>query len=240
MNDAKSVNAGSPLKARAGLCRALVLLGPPGAGKGTQAKVIAQRLAVPHLSTGDMFRDHAARGTELGKKAAAIMQAGDLVPDELVNNMVEDRLERADCANGFLLDGYPRTVAQAVALEPVLQRLFACRPVVINLNVEYNELIERLTCRRSCPQCGAIYNLLLKPPAREGVCDIDGAALTQRLDDQEHVVRERIAAYDQLTRPLVDFYRSRGGFYAVDGSQKPGTITEAIMKVLEGLGWQAQ
>jgi adenylate kinase len=233
-----AADVGSGLK-RTGSCRALVLLGPPGAGKGTQAKQIAATLAVPHLSTGDMFRDHAARGTELGKKAAQIMQTGQLVPDEIVNGMVEERLRCADCAHGFLLDGYPRTVAQAGALDGTLNELFACQPVVINLRVEYNELIQRLTGRRSCPQCGAIYNVYLKLPARQGVCDADGVALIQRADDQEEVVRGRISAYDTLTLPLVDYYRKRGGFHEVDGGQKPEAITQQIAGVLEGLGWQA-
>lgn len=223
---------------KAGLCRALILLGPPGAGKGTQAKQIAALLSVPHLSTGDMFRDHAARGTELGKQAAAIMQTGQLVPDEIVNGMVEERLRRPDCAQGFLLDGYPRTVGQAGALDGTLQELFGCRPVVINLRVEYNELIQRLTGRRSCPQCGAIYNLHFKPPARPGLCDVEEAALIQRADDQEEVVRDRISAYDTLTRPLVDYYRKREGFYEVDGGQQPEAITRQIVEVLQGVGWQ--
>jgi adenylate kinase len=152
--------------------------------------------------------------------------------------MVEDRLQREDCANGFVLDGYPRTVAQAGALDGTLKQLFGCRPVVINLGVEYNELIQRLTGRRSCPKCGAIYNVYLKLPAEEGVCDVEGAPLTQRADDQEQVVRERISAYDTLTRPLVDYYRKRTGFYEVDGGQKPEVIAEAISKILDGLGWQ--
>ncbi len=223
-----------------GACRALVLLGPPGAGKGTQAKLIASRLGVPHLSTGDMFRDHAARGTELGKKAAAIMQSGQLVPDELVNSMVEERIQRPDCAQGFLLDGYPRTVGQAEVLDGMLRGRYGCRPVVIDLAVEYNELIQRLTGRRSCPQCGAIYNVYLKPPAKPGVCDVEGASLTHRADDTETVVRERISAYDALTRPLIGYYRQGEGFYEVDGSQKPEAIGEGIARILTGLGWQVK
>lgn len=232
--------AASGLQGKSGLCRALVLLGPPGAGKGTQAKLIASRLGVPHLSTGDMFRDHAARGTELGKKAAAIMQSGQLVPDELVNGMVEERIKRPDCAQGFLLDGYPRTVGQAGVLGGMLNQLHGCQPVVIDLSVEYNELIQRLTGRRSCPQCGAIYNVYLKPPAQEGVCDVEGAKLTLRADDQEQVVRERISAYDALTRPLIDYYSKREGFYTVDGSQKPEAIGEAIATILGNLGWHVK
>jgi adenylate kinase len=211
--------------------RALVFLGPPGAGKGTQAKVIAERLGLPHLSTGDMFRDHVARGTDLGRQARAIMEAGGLVPDELVTAMVAARLEQPDCQGGFILDGYPRTVAQAQSLDPLLGGRWV-GPVVIDLAVEYNKLIQRLTGRRSCPQCGSIYNLLLKPPVREGVCDNDGAALIQRKDDAEAVVRERIAAYDALTRPLLEFYGKRELFFEVDGDRPPAEITAALCRLL--------
>lgn len=218
--------------------RALVLLGPPGAGKGTQAKVIAQRLGIPHLSTGDMFREQVARGTELGQRAKAVMESGGLVPDELVNAIVADRLQMPDCQGGFLLDGYPRTVAQAGVLDTLIGRRWS-GPVVINLNVEYNELIQRLTGRRSCPQCGSIYNVLLKPPAREGLCDRDGVGLIQRHDDDEKVVRERMVAYDALTRPLIDFYRGRDSFFEVDGSQPPDKITEALYGILGVAGGRA-
>ncbi len=220
-------------------CRAVVVLGPPGAGKGTQSRMIAAKMGVPHLSTGDMLREQVGRGTKLGKKAAAIMQAGDLLPDELVNRMVRERLKQLDCAHGFVLDGYPRTVAQARSLDQMLGRLFGCGPVVIHLQVEYNELIQRLTGRRSCPACGAIYNVFLKPPMQPGVCDAEGEALSLRLDDQEHVVRERLATYENLTRPLVDYYRGRDNFFEVDGRRQPQAITDQMSALLGSVGWQA-
>jgi adenylate kinase len=210
--------------------RAIVFLGPPGAGKGTQAKVIAERLGVPHLSTGDMFRDHVARGTELGRQARAIMERGGLVPDDLVTAMAASRIQADDCLAGFILDGFPRTVAQAKALEDLIAGRW--EPVVINLAVEYNKLIQRLTGRRSCPQCGAIYNVVLKPPVREGVCDIDAATLIQRKDDEETVVRERMAAYDAQTRPLLEFYGGRPAFFEVDGDRPPEAITNTLCRML--------
>lgn len=219
--------------------RTVVMLGPPGAGKGTQSRMIAARMGVPHLSTGDMLREQVVRGTRLGKKAAAIMQAGDLLPDELVNRMVRGRLKQTDCAHGFVLDGYPRTVAQARSLDQMLGRLFGGGPVVIHLQVEYNELIQRLTGRRSCPACGAIYNVLLKPPMQPGVCDADGEPLTLRADDQEHVVRERLAAYENLTRPLVGYYSGRDNFFEVDGSQQLSAVTDQMCALLGSVGWQA-
>lgn len=211
--------------------RAIVFLGPPGAGKGTQAKVIAERLGVPHLSTGDMFRDHVARGTELGRQARAIMEKGGLVPDELVTAMVASRIQADDCRAGYILDGFPRTVAQAKALVDLIGGRWE-GPVVIDLAVEYNKLIQRLTGRRSCPQCGAIYNVLLKPPAREGVCDIDAATLIQRKDDEETVVRERMVAYDAQTRPLLEFYGGRPLFFEVDGDRPPEQITNTLCRLL--------
>lgn len=217
---------GAPVKVR---CRPIILLGAPGAGKGTQAKVVARRLDVPHLSTGDMFREQMARGSELGLRAKAIVEAGNLVPDDLVIAMVAERLARPDCARGYVLDGFPRTVAQAMELDKMLGQ---SGPVVINLRVEYNGLIQRLTGRRSCPECGTIYNVHLQPPAREGLCDADGTALVQRADDNEDVIRERLAAYENLTRPLVDYYRKRRGFYEVDANQPPEQISEALLEIL--------
>jgi len=209
----------------------VVLLGPPGAGKGTQARALAARLRVPHLSTGEMFRDHVARGTELGARAKAIMEAGDLIPDEMVNEMVAGRLRNGDCGAGFVLDGYPRTVEQARILDQLLTKRRR-RTVVIHLRVEYNELIQRLTGRRSCPKCGRIYNTFLQPPVQEGMCDLDGAALARRHDDDEYVVRERLAAYVTQTRPLVDHYRRRKTFFDLDGSRPTEEITQTLDTIL--------
>ncbi len=235
-SDQSAAAAGRPKVATE---RAIVLLGAPGAGKGTQALTLAQRLKVPHLSTGDMFREHVARGDELGRRAKAIMEAGELVPDELVTAMLAHRLQQGDCAGGCILDGYPRTLGQAQALD---QMLGGGRrgPIVINLRIEYNELIQRLTGRRSCPKCGQIYNLYLKPPASEGLCDADHTPLIQRTDDNEQVVRERMAAYEASTRPVVDYYRGRETFFEVDGSGTPEEIAAALFQVLGRAGTQAE
>lgn len=211
--------------------RAVVFLGPPGAGKGTQTRALAERLGVPYLSTGDMLRDHISRGTALGRQADAVVAAGELVPDELVNSMVGVWFKQQSDSNGVVLDGFPRTVNQARELD---QWLGNNGPVVINFRVEYNELIQRLTGRRSCPQCRRIYNVYLKPPARDGFCDCDGARLTQRPDDDEQVIRERLAAYERQTRPLVEFYRQRTKFFEVDGNQPPETVTNQLCRILEG------
>ncbi len=211
----------------------LVFLGAPGAGKGTQAKELVKRYGVPQISTGDMFRDNVVRGTELGRRAKAIMEAGGLVPDEVVNGMVEERLKASDCAPGFILDGFPRTVPQAEALGRILGRMGRPAPLVINLAVDYNILLRRLTGRRSCPQCGKIYNIYLQPPAQEGLCDVDSATLIHRPDDREEVIRERLAAYEAQTRPLVDYYRARGRFHEVDGALSAEAITSDLFRLLD-------
>ena len=216
-------------------CRIVVFLGPPGAGKGTQAVAVAQRMGVPHLATGDMLREELKRNTSRGQQSRPIVAAGDLVPDELVNVMVAERLAQQDCATGWVLDGFPRTVAQARALDQMLGGAHQ-GPIVIHMLVEYSKLIERLTGRRTCPQCGRSYNVFLQPPARDGFCDWDGAALVQRPDDQEHVRRERLTAYEALTRPLVGFYRVRSSFFEIDANPDPATISDALFRILERAG----
>jgi adenylate kinase len=213
----------------------VVFLGPPGAGKGTQAVAVAQRVGVPHLATGDMLRDELERNTSRGQQASAIVAAGDLVSDELVNAMVAERLAQKDCATGWVLDGFPRTVAQARALDQMLGEARQ-GPIVIHMLVEYSRLIERLTGRRTCPQCGRIYNVFLHPPEREGFCDQDGTALVQRPDDQEDVIRERLAAYEALTRPLVDFYRDRTSFFELDANSDRAIVSDALFRILERTG----
>ena len=216
-------------------CRRVVFLGPPGAGKGTQSVAVAQRMGVPHLATGDMLRDELERNTERGRQARPILEAGDLVPDGLVNTMIAERLAQQDCAAGWVLDGFPRTVAQARAVD----QMFGGNdqgPIVIHMLVEYSKLIERLTGRRTCPRCGRIYNVLLHPPEREGFCDQDGTALVQRPDDQEDVIRERLSAYEALTRPLVDFYRARTSFFEVDANSDRATVSDALFRILERTG----
>ncbi|MGA9069894.1 MAG: adenylate kinase, partial [Terracidiphilus sp.] len=187
----------------------ILLLGAPGVGKGTQAKELIKVWGVPQISTGDLLRGNVAQGTELGKTAKAIMGRGELVPDTLVNEMVAVRLTQPDTANGYILDGFPRTLVQADWLDERLAALAGTLPVVaVSIKVDYNQLLRRITGRRNCPVCQTIYNLYGKPPAKEGYCDVDGAALVQRADDTEKVFEERMRAYEALTAPVVEHYRA--------------------------------
>lgn len=215
-----------------GLGRAVIFLGPPGAGKGTQAKQIAGSYGVPHLSTGDMFREHVSRGTPLGLRAKPIMERGELVPDDLVLSMVEDRISRPDTANGFILDGFPRTVPQAEKLDGILRRRFKTEPLVVHFVVDKNQLMRRLTGRRVCGIGGEIYNIYDHPPKVPGRCDRDGGELTQRPDDREEVIAERLAAYERQTRPLVDYYRQQGVLKDVDGMAAPEAVTKNVLGLL--------
>jgi adenylate kinase len=215
-----------------GLGRAVIFLGPPGAGKGTQAKQIAGSYGVPHLSTGDMFREHVSRGTPLGLRAKPIMERGELVPDDLVLSMVEDRISRPDTADGFILDGFPRTVPQAEKLDEILRRRFHTEPLVVHFVVDKNQLMRRLTGRRVCGIGGEIYNIYDHPPKVPGRCDRDGGELTQRPDDREEVIAERLAAYERQTRPLVDYYRQQGVLKDVDGMAAPEAVTKNVLGLL--------
>ena len=215
-----------------GLGRAVIFLGPPGAGKGTQAKQIAESYGVPHLSTGDMFREHVSRGTPLGLRAKPIMERGELVPDDLVLSMVEDRISRPDTADGFILDGFPRTVPQAEKLDEILRRRFKTEPLVVHFVVDKNQLMRRLTGRRVCRIGGEIYNIYDHPPKVPGRCDRDGGELTQRPDDREEVIAERLAAYERQTRPLVDYYRQQGVLKDVDGMAAPEAVTKNVLGLL--------
>ncbi len=212
---------------------ALILLGPPGSGKGTQAVLLAERLGIPHISTGDILREQVAAGTELGRRVQAIMSAGQLVPDELVNAIVEERLGRPDCAGGCILDGYPRTIGQAEQLAGVLARR-GLHPVIVNLAVDYNVIVARITARRQCPACGASYNLITNPPREDERCDRDGTPLVARQDDSEQVVRQRLEAYERQTLPLVEYYRRAGAvFHDVPGDEgSPEEIARRILKLL--------
>ena len=212
--------------------RAFIFLGPPGAGKGTQAKRMAKQLGVPHLSTGDMMRDAVARGTELGKIVGPIMQRGELVSDDLVMKMVEQRLAQADCASGCLFDGFPRTLAQAEGLEAILLRSGFGKPVVVDLDVSHDKLLRRLTGRRTCSVNGEIYNIYDAPPKVEGVCDHDGGRLVQRPDDTAEVVQQRLAAYDKATKPLADYYRRQGVLRRVDASQSVDDVSSALVAIV--------
>ncbi len=202
-------------------------MGPPGGGKGTQAKSLSAAMAVPHISTGDMLRAARREGTELGKKADAFISAGQLVPDELVNGIVAERL--AGEKNGYLLDGYPRTVAQADALEAAGEKLDA----VILIDVPDEKLVARIVGRLSCGQCGAVYHTVTMPPKVSNKCDACGAELVQRPDDKEEVVRERLKAYHAQTQPLVDYYRQRGILFSIKGDAPVDEVFEEIRKVLE-------
>ncbi|HKF20021.1 MAG TPA: adenylate kinase [Candidatus Angelobacter sp.] len=216
----------------------VILLGAPGAGKGTQAKLVAARYGIPQISTGDILRDNVARGTELGKKADSVMKSGALVADDLVQPMVADRLGRLDCDHGFILDGFPRTVGQAEWLDKYLaSRSFGGRvrrPVVINFDVGYNQLLQRLTGRRSCPVDGKIYNIYSQPPQKEGMCDSCGSPLVQRKDDREEVISERLKEYGRQTLPLVDYYRRQGSLYEVNGELPVEQVTRQTLDVIEG------
>ena len=219
----------------------IILLGPPGAGKGTQAKLIAQRYGIPQISTGDILRDNVARDTELGRKAKAVMARGELVPDDLVNQMVGERLVQADCARGFILDGFPRTVVQAQWLDRFLTgKLFdnqrSCDPpVVVQFDVDYNILLHRLSGRRSCPTCGRIYNIHTQPTRVPDVCDVDGSKLVIRNDDRREVVEERLRAYDLQTRPLAAYYRRSGRLVHIKGDQDVEDVTHQVAKAIERL-----
>lgn len=214
----------------------ILLLGAPGVGKGTQAKELVKLWGIPQISTGDLLRANVAQGTELGKIAKEIMGRGELVPDTLVNEMVAVRLRQPDTANGFILDGFPRTLPQADWLDGRLVAMANALPVVaVSIQVEYNQLLRRITGRRSCPGCGAIYNIYGKPPQKDGLCDVDGVALTQRADDTEKVFEERMRAYAALTAPVVEHYKGQGRFSEVDGDRPILEIAAGIVSAVERL-----
>ena len=210
----------------------LILLGPPGAGKGTQASAIVERYAIPHISTGDIFRENIKKGTELGKKAKEYMDKGLLVPDELVISIVEDRLQKEDCKEGFLLDGFPRTLDQGEALDKVLSEMGLKLDRVINLDVEKEVLIERAIGRRICKDCGEVYHIKFTPPKEEGVCDKCGSKLHQRDDDTVETVERRIEVYHKQTEPLIDYYNEKGLILDIDGSKDKDSIFKEISKAL--------
>lgn len=209
----------------------IVMLGPPGAGKGTQAERLAEKLNVPHISTGDIFRGALAEETELGLKAKEYMDKGDLVPDEIVIGIVEERLEEPDCAQGFILDGFPRTIPQAEGLDAILSPQGLDR--VINLEVEDRLLVERLTKRRVCSECGSTYHLLFDPPEVEEVCDECGGQIIQRDDDQEETVKNRLKVYRQQTAPLIDYYSQIDLLLNIDGEQGIEEVFVAILDELD-------
>jgi adenylate kinase len=212
----------------------LILFGPPGSGKGTQAKLLRDRLQMAHISTGDMLRERVASADELGKAVAGIMQSGSLVPDELVNRLVEERIEQPDCTNGFILDGYPRTVSQARLLVELLEAK-QIPAMVVHLKVDYNVIIARLAGRRQCPTCGAVIGVSLSAPEVSEFCDRCGSTLVIRDDDRPEVVLERLKAYDRQTMPVLEFLRSVGyPMWDVDGaSRAPQAIAADIVELME-------
>jgi adenylate kinase len=221
----------------------VILFGPPGAGKGTQSKRLVELLAIPQISTGDILRENVAQGTEWGKRAKAALESGNLVSDDIVCAMVAERLTKPDTRRGFILDGFPRTVAQAEWLDKLLcGKLFesthghvACAvpPVVVSLRVDYNQLLQRLTGRRSCPTCGTIYNVYSKPPKVADVCDLEGSKLVMRQDDREEVIAGRLKAYEQQTLPLETYYSAQGRLLKVNGDQPEKRITEEMLSLIE-------
>ena len=220
----------------------VILLGPPGAGKGTQSRQIVDRYGVPAISTGDLLRDHVGRGTALGVEAKAIMARGELVPDELMYGIVASRLREGDCRRGFVLDGFPRTAAQAGWLDAFLEKEFfeketakseKCPLVVIQLLVDYTQLLQRLTGRRSCSACGHLYNIHSQPPLVDGVCDIDGSKLVIREDDREEVISGRLTAYETQTRRVADYYREQGRLVAINADRPMAEVTLQIFAVIE-------
>lgn len=214
------------------LKRPVIFLGPPGAGKGTQAKRLAARCNVPHLSTGDMLREHVHKGTELGRRAKPVMDRGDLVPDELVLGMVEERISRPDSAEGFVFDGFPRTIPQAEKLDQILHKRNFAAPLVVNFQVSNDTLVHRVAGRWVCSVGGEIYNIYENPPKKPGFCDNDGGALVQRSDDHVDVVRERLAAFEKQTQPLIDYYRAKGNLDEVDGSANVEEVNRRLVEIL--------
>ena len=220
---------------------ALVLLGAPGAGKGTQSKILARQYGIPQISTGDLLRDNVARGTELGAVAKSVLEHGGLVSDHLVEEMLEQRIRTGgDTSRGFILDGFPRTLAQAEWLDRFLEGWTAevapgraATPVVINVAVGYNQLLRRLTGRRSCPTCGRIYNVFSQPPRVADICDIDGSKLTTRRDDCEDVIAARLQAYERQTFPLIDYYKLRGSLHEINGDQDLDVVTRTVLSLVE-------
>ena len=211
------------------LDRVVIFLGPPGAGKGTQAKELARKFSAPHLSTGDMLREHVAQGTSLGQRAQPIMSRGELVPDSIVLRMVADRIERPDCSHGFVFDGFPRTVAQAQWLGELLKQHGFKPPLVVHLVIDPRLLLRRITGRRTCKVGGEIYNVYERAPKVEGRCDNDGGELEQRPDDREEIVGPRLAAYEKQTAPLAAYYRRLGRLRDIDASKSVDEVSKSIL-----------
>lgn len=213
----------------------LILMGAPGAGKGTQAETLTKRYNIPQISTGDMFRAAVKEGTELGKRAQEYMSSGKLVPDEVTVGIVRERLSKADCANGFILDGFPRTVHQADELAKILDDLGKQLTAVINIHVPKEDLIERAVGRRVCRKCGATYHVKFRPSKVSGVCDSCGGELYQRADDTAETMQNRLGVYESSTSPLIDYYKRAGLYTEIDGRQAISKVTEDLVNVLSSV-----
>ena len=211
----------------------IIMLGAPGAGKGTQAKKIAEKYSIPHISTGDIFRANIKNNTELGQKAKTYMDKGELVPDELVVDLIMDRLKESDCANGYVLDGFPRTIPQAEVLDKALTELGDKIDYAINVDVPDENIIKRMSGRRACVTCGATYHIVHIPPKKEGVCDTCGSELILRDDDKPETVKNRRDVYHKQTQPLIDFYTEKGVLRSVDGTVDMKDVFAAIVAILE-------
>lgn len=212
----------------------ILLMGPPGAGKGTQAAELVKAFAIPHISTGDMFRAAIKGGTELGKLANSYIKDGKLVPDEVTIGIVRERLAKDDCKKGFILDGFPRTVEQADALNGILHDLGLSLTRVLNINVPAADLIARAVGRRICKKCGATYHVEFNPPKQDGICDECGSELFQRADDTEETMKNRLSVYEASTKPLIDYYEKAGVYTEVDGRQAIDKVTAELIAVLKG------
>ena len=211
----------------------ILLMGPPGAGKGTQAANLVNEFAIPHISTGDMFRAAVKEGTELGKQAKACMDAGKLVPDEVTIGIVRERLAKPDCKKGFILDGFPRTVEQADALTGILKDIGLQLTRALNINVPAADLVERAVGRRICKKCGATYHIKFNPAKVEGICDVCGGELFQRADDSEATMKSRLAVYEAQTKPLIEYYQQAGLYTEVDGRQAIDKVFADVVKSLK-------
>ena len=212
----------------------ILLMGTPGAGKGTQAAELVKKFDIPHISTGDMFRAAIKEGTDLGKKAKSFMDDGKLVPDEVTIGIVRERLAKDDCKKGFILDGFPRTVDQADALQQILKDLGLSLTRVLNINVPAEDLIERAVGRRICKKCGATYHTKFNPPKIEGICDVCGSELFQRADDNADTMKNRLSVYEASTKPLIDYYKKLDLYTEVDGRQAIDKVTADLIQVLQG------
>lgn len=210
----------------------IIMLGAPGAGKGTQAKQIAGKYSIPHISTGDIFRANIKNGTDLGKKAKEYMDQGLLVPDELTCDLVMDRIQQDDCVNGFVLDGFPRTIPQAKALDAALEKLGQHMDVAIDVDVPDDNIVNRMSGRRACLDCGATYHVVSLPPKTEGKCDHCGSNLVLRDDDKPETVQKRLSVYHEQTQPLIDYYKNQGILKSVDGTQPMEAVFTAITDIL--------